>query len=92
MNAFVERLVMVLIGGSSGLVLGLSGYNAELTTQPSSVALGIRLGMGLLPVVALAVFLAALRFYPLGKEQVVTLKGRLDVLHREKAGQPASGG
>jgi GPH family glycoside/pentoside/hexuronide:cation symporter len=87
-NAFIERLVMVLIGVSSSLVLGLSGYNAELTTQPPSVALGIRLGMGLLPVVALAVFLAALRFYPLGKEQVVTLRGRLEALHREKAGQP----
>jgi len=84
-NAFIERLVMVLIGGSSGLVLGLSGYDAELATQPPSVALGIRLGMGLLPVVALAVFLAALKFYPLGKEQVVALRGRLEALHREKA-------
>ncbi len=86
-NAFIERLVMVLIGGSSSLVLGLSGYNAELTTQPSSVALGIRLGMGLLPVVALVIFLAALRFYPLGKEQVGALRERLEALHREKAGQ-----
>ena len=86
-NAFIERLVMVLIGGSSSLVLGLSGYNAELATQPPSVALGIRLGMGLLPVVALVIFLAALRFYPLGKEQVVALRERLEVLHREKAGR-----
>jgi len=86
-NAFIERLVMVLIGVSSGLVLGLSGYNAELTAQPPSVAWGIRLGMGLLPFVALAIFLAALRFYPLGKEQVVALKGRLDALHHEKAEQ-----
>jgi GPH family glycoside/pentoside/hexuronide:cation symporter len=80
-NAFIERLVMVLIGGSSSLVLGLGGYDAELTTQPPSVALGIRLGMGLLPVVALAVFLAALKYYPLGKEQVVALRGRLEALH-----------
>jgi len=86
-TAFIERLVMVLIGGSTSLVLGLSGYNAALTTQPSSVALGIRLGMGLLPVVALAIFLAALKFYPLGKEQVVTLRETLDTLHREKAKQ-----
>ncbi|MDY7078794.1 MAG: MFS transporter [Chloroflexota bacterium] len=86
-NAFIERLVMVLIGGSSSLVLGLSGYDAELATQPPSVALGIRLGMGLLPVVALVIFLAALRFYPLGKEQVVALRERLEVLHREKAGR-----
>ena len=80
-NAFIERLVMVLIGGSTFLVLGLSGYNAELTTQPPSVALGIRLSMGLLPAVALVIFLAALKFYPLGKEQVVALRERLEALH-----------
>ena len=81
----VERLVMVLIGGSSGLVLSISGYNAALVAQPPSVAQGIRLGMGLLPVVALGVFLIALRFYPLGKEQVVALREKLDVLHEGKA-------
>ena len=51
-NAFIERLVMVLVGGSSSLVLGLSGYEAKLTAQPPSVALGIRRGMGLLPISA----------------------------------------
>ena len=86
-NAFIERLVMVLVGGSISLVLSLSGYNAEWTTQPSTVARGIRLGMGLLPVVALAIFLMVLRFYPLGKEQVVALKERLDTIHREKASE-----
>jgi GPH family glycoside/pentoside/hexuronide:cation symporter len=86
-NAFIERLVMVLIGGASSLVLGLSGYNALLETQPPSVALGIRLGMVLLPAVALAIFLAAMRFYPLGKERVQTQRERLDTLHREKAAQ-----
>jgi len=91
-NAFIERLVMVLIGGSSSLVLGLSGYNAKLTIQPPSVAMGIRMGMSLLPAVALAVFLAALKYYPLGKEQVVTLRERLDVLHRQKAERYAVGG
>jgi GPH family glycoside/pentoside/hexuronide:cation symporter len=91
-NAFIERLVMVLIGGSSSLVLGISGYNAALTTQPSSVAWGIRLGMGLLPVVALAVFLVALRYYPLGKEQVLALRQTLDVRHRQKAELPTTRG
>jgi len=81
-NAFIERLVMVLIGGSSGLVLGLSGYRAELATQPSSVALGIRLGMTLLPAVALAIFWVALKYYPLGKERVVELRGQLEQLHQ----------
>jgi GPH family glycoside/pentoside/hexuronide:cation symporter len=80
-NSFIERLAMVLIGGSSSLVLGLSGYAPELATQPSSVARGIRLGMGLLPFVALAVFWLAFRFYPLGKQQVTVLREKLDALH-----------
>ncbi len=86
-NVFIERLAMVLIGGASSLVLGLSGYNALLETQPPSVALGIRLGMVLLPAAALAIFLAAMHFYPLGKERVQTQRERLDTLHREKAAQ-----
>jgi GPH family glycoside/pentoside/hexuronide:cation symporter len=82
-TAFIERLVLVLVGGSSTLVLTLSGYHAALTTQPSSVALGIRLGMGLMPIVALGIFLIALKFYPMGKEQVQALREKLDALHGE---------
>ncbi|MEW6233729.1 MAG: MFS transporter, partial [Chloroflexota bacterium] len=83
-NAFIERLAMVLVGGSTALVLGLSGYAPGVTPQPASAVLGLRLGMALLPLVALAVFLAALKYYPLGKEQVLELRGNLDALHREK--------
>ena len=79
---------MVLIGASSGLVLSLSGYTAGLQTQPPSVALGIRLGMGLLPLPAVGVFLTALHFYPLNKQRVVELRERLDQLHREQAAPP----
>jgi len=86
-NAFIERLAMVLVGGSTALVLGLSGYAPGVTPQPASVVLGLRMGMGLLPLVALAVFLAALRYYPLGKEQVVTLRERLGTLQQQKAGR-----
>ncbi|MCS7285685.1 MAG: MFS transporter [Anaerolineae bacterium] len=86
-NAFIERFAMVLVGGSSSLVLGLSGYNAALATQPPSVAVGIRMGMSLLPLVALVIFLTALKFYPLGKEQVIALRERLNTLHQQKAEQ-----
>jgi GPH family glycoside/pentoside/hexuronide:cation symporter len=79
MTAFVERLVLVLVGGSSGLVLSLSGYAPELPAQPSTVALGIRLGMGLLPLAGLVLFLLAIAYYPLGKERVVLLRGQLEV-------------
>ena len=81
-NAFIERLAMVLVGGATALVLNLSGYAPGVTPQPASVGLGIRLGMGLLPLGALALFLAALRYYPLGKERVLELRERLEQLHQ----------
>jgi Na+/melibiose symporter-like transporter len=40
-NAFIERLVLLFIGGSNGLVLGVSGYNATLAEQPASVSMGV---------------------------------------------------
>jgi GPH family glycoside/pentoside/hexuronide:cation symporter len=79
--AFIERLVMVIIGGATGLVLALSGYNASAATQPGTVSLGIRLGMTILPLLALAILLVALRFYPLGKLQVKEMKVRLEKMH-----------
>ncbi len=88
-NAFIERLVMVLIGASSGLVLSLSGYAPELRAQPPSVALGIRLGMGLLPLAAAGLFLVALRFYPLDKRRVIELRERLDELRQEPVARQA---
>ncbi len=83
--AFIERLVLVLIGGATGLVLALSRYDAAAAVQPASVATGIRLGMAVLPLAALAVLLVALRFYPLGKRQVQELKQRLAEAHAGKA-------
>lgn len=75
--AFIERLVLVLIGGATGLVLVLSRYDAAAATQAPSVSLGIRLGMVILPLLALAILLVALRFYPLGKQRVQELKEKL---------------
>ena len=83
-NAFIERFAMVLVGGSTALVLGLSGYIPDVIPQPPSAVLGLRLGMVLLPLVALVVFLMALRYYPLGKKQVVALRGRLETLRWER--------
>jgi GPH family glycoside/pentoside/hexuronide:cation symporter len=84
-NAFIERLSLVLVGGSTALVLNFSGYVPDVTPQPASVVRGLRLGMGLLPLAALVAFLAALRYYPLGKEGVLELRERLEQLHRQKA-------
>jgi Na+/melibiose symporter-like transporter len=39
--------------------------------------------MGLMPIVALGIFVSALKFYPMGKEQVQALREKLDALHGE---------
>jgi Na+/melibiose symporter-like transporter len=66
--------VLVLIGGSTSPVLTANGYDPALATQPASV--GIRLGMGLMPVGALAIFLVAMRFCPLGRAQVEEMRAK----------------
>lgn len=84
-NAFIERLVLVLVGGSTSLVLSASGYAPQLAVQPDTVATGIRLGMALLPLAALGLFLLAMSRYPLGKGQVAVLRARLE-LSRARGG------
>lgn len=80
-NAFIERLVLVLVGGSTSLVLALSGYDASLPAQPPTVATSIRVGMGLFPLAALGIFLLAFSRYPLGKTQVEALREKLAKIH-----------
>ncbi|MBT9169218.1 MAG: hypothetical protein DDT19_02572 [Syntrophomonadaceae bacterium] len=83
-NAFIERFALVLVAGATALVLGLTGYVPDVSPQPL-VALGIRLGMTMLPLVALTVFLFSLKRYPLGREKVAELRNVLQKLHEEKA-------
>lgn len=84
-NAFIERFSMVLVGASSASVFKLSGYSPVLKRQPPTVELGVRLSVVLLPLVALVVFLLAMRFYPLTRDKVVELRRRLNELHERKA-------
>ncbi|MCL0080288.1 MFS transporter [Dehalococcoidia bacterium] len=80
--AFIDRFALVLVAGATALVLGLTGFVPDVFPQPL-VSLGIRLGMTMLPLVALAVFLFALKHYPLGREKVAELRKALDKLHAE---------
>ncbi|MBT9148480.1 MAG: putative symporter YjmB [Syntrophomonadaceae bacterium] len=84
---FIDRFALVLVAGATALVFGLSGYitGVDPPYQPPTVALGIRLGMTMLPLVALAVFLFAMKHYPLGREEVVELRKVIEKLHEEKA-------
>ncbi len=90
-TTFVERFALVLIGGSTALVLGLGGYRAGIYPQAPETILALRWGMFGLSAVALAIFLLAMRFYPLGKSQVEGMRLRLDKLHQQKAEHLAAG-
>ncbi|MBT9133092.1 MAG: putative symporter YjmB [Firmicutes bacterium] len=83
-SAFIDRFALVLVAGATALVLGLTGFVPDVFPQPL-VSLGIRLGMTMLPLVALAIFLFSLKHYPLGQEEVIELREVLDKLHEEKA-------
>ncbi len=83
-HGFIAMFSLVLVAGATALVLGLTGFIPDVFPQPL-VSLGIRLGMTMLPLVALAVFLFSLKHYPLGQEEVVELREVLDKLHEEKA-------
>ncbi len=75
----------MLIGGSTALVLGLGRYQAGVYPQAEGTVLALRWGMFGLSILALAVFLLAMRLYPLGKAQVEAMRGRLEQLHQQKA-------
>jgi GPH family glycoside/pentoside/hexuronide:cation symporter len=82
--AFIDRFALVMVAGATALILGLTGFAPDVFPQPL-VSLGIRLGMTMLPLVALAVFLFSLKHYPLGREKVAELREVLEKLHEEKA-------
>ena len=87
---FVERFSLVLIGGATSLVLGAGRFVAGLYPQSPRTVLVLRLGIPGLTLCALAVFLLAMRFYPLGKDGIQEMHRRLEALHREKASRGAA--
>lgn len=82
---FIERFALVFVGGSTRLVLGVSGYVPDLVPQAASTVLGMRIGIFAFPVLALVLFLLSLKYYPLGKDRVLELREALEKLHKEKA-------
>jgi GPH family glycoside/pentoside/hexuronide:cation symporter len=84
-TTFVERFALVLIGGSMALVLGLGRFQAGVYPQAPGTILALRWGMFGLSLVALVIFLIAMRVYPLGKVKVEAMRVQLEKLHQEKA-------
>jgi GPH family glycoside/pentoside/hexuronide:cation symporter len=84
---FVERLSLVLISGATALVLGAGRYVAGTSAQSPRTVLALRIGIPGLALCCLIVFLIAMRFYPLGAEQVRELRRKLE----QKAVEPGRG-
>lgn len=75
---FVERLSLVVISGATALVLGAGRYVAGAASQATRTVLALRIGIPGLVLAALAVFLPAMRLYPLGAERVRTMRRELE--------------
>jgi Na+/melibiose symporter-like transporter len=69
---------------------GLGHCRAGVDTQSPDTILAKRWGMPGLSLVALAVFLVAMRFCPLGTTQVEAVHVKLEALHQQKAAQLAN--
>jgi hypothetical protein len=79
-----------MLGGSFAFNAGLEALRPQLGRErgaPEGMVLALRWGMFGLSLVALVVFLVAMRFYPLGKAQVAAMRVRLEHLHQQKAAQ-----
>jgi len=96
---FVERLSLVFIGGGTALVLKAGRYVAGAFPQSPRTLLALRVGVPGLTLVALAVFLAGMRFYPLGRKRIGEMAVLLEALHGKQGardgaplGGPTAGG
>jgi Na+/melibiose symporter-like transporter len=64
MNRFIGRFSFVLIGLTTALVFALTGYQGGAIPTPG-INLMFRLFMTMIPLIAIALALIALKYYPL---------------------------
>jgi len=62
-----------------------TGYDANLAVQPATALMGFRLLMSLFPILAMALALLILRYYPLDGERLEEVKRKVALMHAEKA-------
>jgi Na+/melibiose symporter-like transporter len=75
-----EKLSFVLVGISSSIVLGtLIGYVAG-QPKPEFMNMGIRIGMVAFTALYMAILLAFLRIYPLGKERIDEISTQIQAM------------
>lgn len=84
MNGFIIRFAVSVQSIILTQTLQHSGYSPDLSAQPGSVLLGLRLLTAAVPFVTLVVALGALRAYPLHGDRLAQIKKRVAELHQEK--------
>ncbi len=68
-RTFIDRFALALTGASTAFIFKISGYVAGIA-QPSEVILKMRISFSFIIIIALAVFLIAIKYYPLGKKKM----------------------
>jgi len=84
MQGFIVRISLSIQAIMISSVLTSTGYNAELKVQPSSVALGIRSLISIIPIISLALAFISISFYPLYGKKLTEIKASLEMLHKIK--------
>lgn len=68
-RTFIDRFALALTGVSTAFIFKLSGYMPGIV-QPSEVILSMRIGLALVIIIALTLFLVAIKYYPLGRRKI----------------------
>ena len=84
-NGFMIRLGISINAAIMGPIMVKTGYDPNLTVQPASALMGFRLLMSVFPIIAMALALFTLRYYPLDGERLEEIKRRVAAMHAEKA-------
>jgi GPH family glycoside/pentoside/hexuronide:cation symporter len=85
-NALIHKPALSIGPIIATVVLGVYGYvqGGEVSVQPASAFLGIKILMFLIPVIFSAIGLIFLYFYPLHGEKLDKMREQLQILHAEK--------
>ncbi|MCL5677131.1 MAG: MFS transporter [Firmicutes bacterium] len=76
-NGFLIRLGISLQAVMMGFVLKRTGYNPALAMQPAAAVWGLRVLVGVIPIVGLLIALALLRAYPLDGARLQEVRNTL---------------
>lgn len=82
-NALITKPAASLIIFVFTAIIQVYGYNSNLNVQSVQAKFGIRLGVGILPLIFLVFALIAIYFYPLHGKKLKQVKVELDDLHKE---------